>query len=70
VIQNNAISNWGNAGIQLQNNDGSATVNASVFGNSVRAPGASFPSAALFADNGGPATDTPHDESRRWLWRI
>jgi hypothetical protein len=56
LIQNN--TNWANAGIHLQNNDGSATVNASVFGNSVAAPGASFPFAALFADNGERATDT------------
>jgi hypothetical protein len=58
LIQNNTITNWGNAGIHLQNNDGSTTTNATVFGNSVSAPGASFPFAALFADNGGTATDT------------
>jgi hypothetical protein len=67
VIQNNTITNWGNAYIHLQNNDASATMNASVFGNSVRAPGASFPLAALFAENGRPATDTHHNGSCRWL---
>jgi hypothetical protein len=58
LIQNNTITNWGNAGIHLQGNDGSSTINASVFGNSVSAPGALFPFAALFADNGATATDT------------
>jgi hypothetical protein len=58
VIQNNAITNWGNADITIQNNDGKATVNGCVFGNSVTAPGASFPHAALFADNVGTAIDT------------
>ncbi|MES2098160.1 MAG: Ig-like domain-containing protein, partial [Pseudomonadota bacterium] len=57
LIQNNTITNWGNAGIHIQNNDGSATVNASIFGNSVTAPGATFPFAALFVDNGATATD-------------
>ena len=33
VIQNNTITDWDNAGIHLQNNDGGATVNASAFGN-------------------------------------
>jgi hypothetical protein len=58
-----------NAGIHLQNNAGSATVSTSVFGNSVTAPGTAFPLAALFADNGGTATDTHHDGSRRWFCR-
>jgi hypothetical protein len=59
LILNNTITNWGNAGIHLQNNDGSSTMNASVFGNSVTAPGAGFNTfAALFADNGATATDT------------
>ena len=30
VIENNTITNWGNADIHLQNNDGSATVNAGI----------------------------------------
>jgi hypothetical protein len=43
LVQNNTITGWGNAGIHFQNNDGSSTMNASVFGNSVTAPGATFP---------------------------
>lgn len=61
LIQNNNITGWGNNGIHLQNNDGGATMNASVFGNSVTAPGSAFPFAAFFADNGataGPPADT------------
>ncbi|AZO40329.1 S-layer family protein [Mesorhizobium sp. M7D.F.Ca.US.005.01.1.1] len=58
LIQNNTITGWGNVGIHLQNNDGSATMNASVFGNSVTAPGTAFPFAAFFADNGATGTDT------------
>ncbi|MBZ9963721.1 beta strand repeat-containing protein [Mesorhizobium sp. BR1-1-2] len=58
LIQNNTITGWGNAGIHLQNNDGSATMNASVFGNSVTAAGVAFPYSAFFADNGATATDT------------
>lgn len=58
LIQNNTITGWGFAGIHLQNNDGGATMNASVFGNSVTATGSAFPFAALFADNGATATDT------------
>jgi hypothetical protein len=58
LIQNNTITGWGNTGIHLQNNDGGATMNASVFGNSVTATGSAFPFAALFADNGATATDT------------
>jgi hypothetical protein len=42
----------------------------SVLGNSVTAPGASFPFAALFTDNGGTATDTHHHESRRSVCRV
>ncbi|WP_198327562.1 hypothetical protein [Mesorhizobium sp. WSM1497] len=57
-IQNNTIAGWGNTGIHLQNNDGGATMNASVFGNSVTAPGSAFPFSAFFADNGGTAGDT------------
>lgn len=58
LIQNNTIAGWGNTGIHLQNNDGGATMNASVFGNSVTAPGSAFPFSAFFADNGGTAGDT------------
>jgi hypothetical protein len=58
VIQNNTITNWCNVGIHRQNNDGGSKVNASEFGNGVTAPRASFPFAALFADNGATATDT------------
>jgi hypothetical protein len=58
LIQNNIITGWGNAGIHLQNNDGGATMNASVFGNSVTAPGVASPFSAFFADNGATAGDT------------
>ena len=57
MIQNFTITNWCNVGIHRQNNDGGSTVNASVFGNGITAPVASFILAALFADNGGTATD-------------
>jgi hypothetical protein len=58
LIQNNTITNWGNVGIHLQNNDGSGTMNASVFGNTVNAPGTANPFADFFADNGATASDT------------
>ncbi|MBZ9679588.1 hypothetical protein LB531_02830 [Mesorhizobium sp. CO1-1-2] len=61
LIQNNTITGWGNNGIHLQNNDGSATMNATVYGNSVTAPGVAFAFAGFFADNGatvGPPADT------------
>jgi hypothetical protein len=57
LIKNNTITGWGDAGIHLQNNDGNCTMNASLFGNSVTAPGATFPYAPLFVDNGATATD-------------
>ena len=43
LIQNNVITNWGNAGIHLQGNDGSSTMNASLYGNSVTAPSGTSP---------------------------
>jgi len=58
LIQGNTITGWGNAGIHLQNNDGGATMNASIFGNSVTAPGAAFPFSPIFVDNGATAGDT------------
>ena len=58
LMQNNNITNWGNAGIHLQNNDGSTTMNATVYGNVVGAAGVAFPFAAFYADNGATATDT------------
>jgi len=58
LIQNNSITNWGNAGIHLQNNDGSTTMNATVYGNTVNAPGSASPFADFFADNGATASDT------------
>ncbi|WP_167514702.1 hypothetical protein [Mesorhizobium intechi] len=58
LIQNNTITGWGNVGIHLQNNDGGVTMNASVFGNSVTAPGVASPFSGFFADNGATAGDT------------
>lgn len=58
LIQNNTITGVGNVGIHLQNNDGSATMNASIYGNIVSSPTSSFPFAALLVDNGATATDT------------
>ncbi|TPI63031.1 hypothetical protein FJ420_13170 [Mesorhizobium sp. B3-1-3] len=58
LIQNNTITGVGNNGIHLQNNDGSATLNATIYGNSVTSPTSSFPFAALLVDNGATATDT------------
>jgi hypothetical protein len=58
LIQNNAITGYGNDGLHLQNNDGSVTMNATIYGNSMTAPTSAFPHAAMFIDNGGTATDT------------
>jgi hypothetical protein len=57
LIQNNTITGYGNAGIHLQNNDGSSTMNASLFGNVLSSPN-SQNFAGIFADNGATATDT------------
>ena len=57
LIQNNVVTGYGNVGIHLQNNDGSATMNATIFGNSVSAPKVNA-FAGLFVDNGATATDT------------
>jgi hypothetical protein len=57
LVQNNAISGAGNAGMHIQNNDGFSTVNATIFGNSITAPNAANFS-GLFVDNGATATDT------------
>ncbi|MBR0757582.1 cadherin domain-containing protein [Bradyrhizobium jicamae] len=58
LIQNNTITGVGNNGIHLQNNDGSSTLNASIYGNSVSSPTSTVPFAALLVDNGATATDT------------
>ncbi|WP_246677702.1 hypothetical protein [Mesorhizobium sp. B2-4-18] len=57
LIQNNSLSGYGNAGIHLQNNDGSTTMNASVFGNVESSPN-SQNGWGIFVDNGATATDT------------
>ncbi|HEY2248171.1 MAG TPA: cadherin domain-containing protein [Bradyrhizobium sp.] len=57
LIQNNTITGYGNAGIHLQNNDGSSTMNASIFGNTESSPNSQNFS-GLFVDNGATATDT------------
>jgi uncharacterized repeat protein (TIGR01451 family) len=57
LVQNNTLSGYGNAGLHFQNNDGSSTMNASVFGNVLTTPNASNFS-EMFMDNGATATDT------------
>lgn len=56
LIENNEVSNYG-TGIRLQNNDGSSTMNASIFANSLSLPNAGGFS-GLFVDNGATAGDT------------
>jgi Tol biopolymer transport system component len=57
LIQLNTMTGYGNAGIHLQNNDGSATMNATIFGNLQSLPNAqNF--AGIFADNGATGGDT------------
>jgi VCBS repeat-containing protein len=58
LIQNNTITGVGDAGIALQNNDGSATMNATLYGNTVSSPTSSFPFAVLDVENGATAGDT------------
>jgi VCBS repeat-containing protein len=58
LIQNNTITGVGDAGIALQNNDGSATMNATLYGNTVSSPTSGFPFAALDVENGATGTDT------------
>ncbi|MBR1205935.1 MULTISPECIES: cadherin repeat domain-containing protein [unclassified Bradyrhizobium] len=58
LIQNNTITGVGDAGIALQNNDGSSTLNATLYGNSVSSPTSASPFAALDVENGATATDT------------
>ncbi|KJC39075.1 hypothetical protein UP09_24605 [Bradyrhizobium sp. LTSP885] len=58
LIQNNTITGVGDSGIALQNNDGSSTLNATLYGNSVSSPTSAFPFAALDVENGATATDT------------
>ncbi|MBR1036819.1 hypothetical protein JQ593_08100 [Bradyrhizobium viridifuturi] len=61
LIQNNTITGVGDNGIHLQNNDGSSTLNATVYGNSVSSPTSTNPFAAMLVDNGataGPPADT------------
>src|SRR5262245_11752395 len=43
LIEDNTIARYGNVGIQLQNNDGSSTMNASVFGNNESNPSTLVP---------------------------
>ncbi|MEO5758384.1 MAG: hypothetical protein ABIQ51_16160 [Mesorhizobium sp.] len=57
LIQNNTITGYGNAGIHLQNNDGSSTMNASIFGNTESSPN-SQNGWGIFVDNGATGTDT------------
>jgi hypothetical protein len=57
LIQNNTITGYGAAGIHLQNNDGSSTMNASIFGNTESSPN-SVNFSGIFVDNGATATDT------------
>jgi hypothetical protein len=57
LILNNTITGYGNQGIHLQNNDGSSTMNASLFGNTLTSPN-SLNFSGLFADNGATATDS------------
>ena len=58
LIQNNTITGAGDSGIALQNNDGSSTLNASLYGNSVSSPTSTSPFAALDVENGATASDT------------
>ena len=58
LIQNNTITGASNSGIALQNNSGSATLNATLYGNSVSSPTSVGPFAALDVENGATATDT------------
>ncbi|MBA1993883.1 hypothetical protein HLX74_25150, partial [Escherichia coli] len=55
---NNTITGAGDSGIALQNNDGSSTLNASLYGNSVSSPTSTSPFAALDVENGATASDT------------
>jgi predicted enzyme related to lactoylglutathione lyase len=57
LIANNVVHQTNEEGIFIQNNDGSATLNASVFGNTVDTPG-SFSFAGLNVDVGAISTDT------------
>jgi hypothetical protein len=57
LIQDNTLTGYGNAGMHLQNNDGSVTMNATIFHNTLSAPNVNNFS-GLFVDNGGTATDT------------
>ena len=57
LVQNNTLSGYGNAGLHFQNNDGSSTMNATVFGNVLSSPNINN-FAGLFMDNGATATDT------------
>ncbi|MGY4155973.1 hypothetical protein ACVINW_001815 [Bradyrhizobium sp. USDA 4461] len=58
LIQNNTITGVGDAGIALQNNDGSSTLNATLYGNSVSSPTSASPFAALDVENGATGSDT------------
>lgn len=56
-IANNDVRRYNEIGIFLQNNDGSSTLNATVFGNITAEPG-SFAFAGLSVDNGALASDS------------
>ncbi|MEI9893919.1 MAG: hypothetical protein WDN28_08440 [Chthoniobacter sp.] len=55
LITNNTVQRYSNAGIALQNNSGSSTMNASVFGNTTMNPGSGARAAiyGFIAENGG-----------------
>ena len=57
LIQGNTLTGYGDEGIHLQNNAGSVTMNASIFGNTESSPAAeNF--AGLYVDNGAANGDT------------
>ena len=58
LVSNNTIQHFYNAGIAIQNNSGSATLNATLYGNTVSTPVTNDPYAALDVENGATASDT------------
>jgi subtilisin-like proprotein convertase family protein len=60
LVQDNSFSGYGNAGMHFQNNDGGATMNATIYHNTLSSPN-SQNFAGVFVDNGatnGPPADT------------
>lgn len=57
LVQDNSVTGYGNVGYHFQNNDGSSTMNGTVFNNTASSPTANV-FAGLFVDNGATATDT------------